>query len=147
MHWGCETHGSPVELLADPEISDLQPVAQSFACSAHPESGRAGAQLCEKPIASSAEEAQRLRASWQGADHAAFMVRFHPQWLRARELVRQGLWHPTRGADAFSYFNADPKTSATAPTSAAARCTTSAVMQSWPVGISSRRNPSASSRW
>ena len=47
--------------------------------------------LCEKPIALNAAEAQRLRAV---ADRVlimeAFLVRFHPLWQRARDLVRQG---------------------------------------------------------
>jgi predicted dehydrogenase len=39
----------------------------------------------------------------------AFMVRFHPQWLRARELVRQGQIGTPRAVQVFfSYFNADP---------------------------------------
>ena len=47
--------------------------------------------FCEKPIALTGEEARQLR-SIGGNIHvmAAFMVRFHPQWLRARELVRSG---------------------------------------------------------
>jgi len=60
--------------------------------------------LCEKPIALSADEAAGSRRA-RGSGDEAFMVRFHPQWLRARELVRQG------GSDAapvqvfFSFFN------------------------------------------
>jgi predicted dehydrogenase len=68
--------------------------------------------LCEKPIALNAAEARQLvevrdRTSVQIQE--AFMVRSHPQWLKALELVRDGqigdlrsmLWH-------FSYFNAAP---------------------------------------
>jgi predicted dehydrogenase len=39
----------------------------------------------------------------------AFMVRFHPQWLRARELVRQGRVGTLRAVQVFfSFFNTDP---------------------------------------
>src|SRR5262249_62015612 len=67
--------------------------------------------LCEKPIALNADEAERLRVVG-GNVHImeAFMVRFHPQWLRARELVRQGrvgtLWTVQM---LFCYFNDDPR--------------------------------------
>ena len=68
--------------------------------------------LCEKPIASSAAEAERLlevRERTGVQIQEAFMVRTHPQWVKSRELVRDGaigdlrsmLWH-------FSYFNAAP---------------------------------------
>lgn len=49
--------------------------------------------LCEKPIALDAEEG---RAIVEARDRTkrrvieAFMVRYHPQWLRTRELVRSG---------------------------------------------------------
>ena len=39
----------------------------------------------------------------------AFMVRFHPQWLRARELVREGSIGTLRAVQMlFAYFNHDP---------------------------------------
>ncbi|MFX7949494.1 Gfo/Idh/MocA family oxidoreductase, partial [Acinetobacter baumannii] len=49
--------------------------------------------LCEKPVALTADEARQLiavrdRTGLQVAE--AFMVRHHPQWLRARALVRAG---------------------------------------------------------
>src|SRR6266571_4201412 len=41
--------------------------------------------------------------------HVAFMMRFHPQWLRARELVSDGrIGEPRVVHVFFSYFNADP---------------------------------------
>jgi predicted dehydrogenase len=65
--------------------------------------------LCEKPIALSAEEAAQLRAA---ADKVlimeAFMVRFHPQWLRVREHIRDGRIGTLRVLQMlFSYFNVD----------------------------------------
>ena len=49
--------------------------------------------LCEKPIALNAIEAQHLLTAQHASGKVvaeAFMVRAHPQWLRARELVREG---------------------------------------------------------
>ena len=60
------------------------------------------------------------------------MVRFHPQWLRARELVRERPHrHAARRADVSSATSTSIRpTSATTPTSAAADCTTSAATRS-----------------
>src|SRR5258707_10543003 len=68
--------------------------------------------LCEKPIALSAEEARQLIAARDRTGvkiGEAFMVRTHPQWLRARELVRSGAIGELRAiVSVFSYFNDDP---------------------------------------
>jgi predicted dehydrogenase len=66
--------------------------------------------LCEKPIAITADEAAQLREV-AGRVHImeGFMVRFHLQWLRARQLVRSGALGELRTVQvAFSYFNDDP---------------------------------------
>jgi predicted dehydrogenase len=69
--------------------------------------------LCEKPLALSAQEAGQLveaRDRTRVKIGEAFMVRTHPQWLRARELVRNGAIGELRGiVSIFSYFNRDPK--------------------------------------
>ncbi len=68
--------------------------------------------LCEKPIALKAEEidgliALRDRTGLVAAE--AFMVTHHPQWIRARELVRQGAIGRLRQVQgAFTFFNEDP---------------------------------------
>ena len=69
--------------------------------------------LCEKPIGLSVAEAEQLAGV--AAAHPklkimeAFMVRHHPQWQMARELVRDGRIGQLRTIDtAFSYFNDDP---------------------------------------
>jgi predicted dehydrogenase len=66
--------------------------------------------LCEKPIALNAADAEALRQC--PPDRIvleAFMVRFHPQWQRAREIVRSGELGDVRAINAaFTYFNADP---------------------------------------
>jgi predicted dehydrogenase len=65
--------------------------------------------LCEKPIALTAQEAELLRDAAQNVlISEAYMVRFHPQWLRARELVREGRIGPLRAVQMFfGYHNLD----------------------------------------
>ncbi len=68
--------------------------------------------LCEKPIALDADEARPLidarnRSGKLVAE--AFMVRFHPQWRRAHELVRDGSIGDVRAIQTFfSYRLLDP---------------------------------------
>jgi len=66
--------------------------------------------LCEKPISMNAAEAEQLRAAPKNVlITEAFMVRYHPQWHRAREIVRSGELgkvHLVRGA--FLYYLDDP---------------------------------------
>jgi predicted dehydrogenase len=68
--------------------------------------------LCEKPIALDAEQARPLidarnRSGKLVAE--AFMVRFHPQWRRARELARDGTIGNVRAIQTFfSYRLLDP---------------------------------------
>jgi len=105
----AKAYGSYEELLADPEIEAIynplpndQHVAWTLAAA------RAGKHvLCEKPFAMNAQEAEQLReVAGQVHIMEAFMVRFHPQWLRARELVRSGALGELRTVQvAFSYFN------------------------------------------
>ncbi len=69
--------------------------------------------LCEKPISLTAKEAQQLLAVRDRTGvkiGEAFMVRTHPQWLRARDIVRSGEIGELRSImSAFSYFNRDPQ--------------------------------------
>ncbi len=68
--------------------------------------------LCEKPIALNASEARTLlevRDRTGRTIQEAFMVRTHPQWLRAQEIVRSGRIGEVRAMTGFfSYYNADP---------------------------------------
>jgi predicted dehydrogenase len=108
-----DAYGSYEELLADPEIEAIyNPLPNHLHVPLTLKAAEAGKHvLCEKPIALTAEEAQRLRpVAGKVLIMEAFMVRFHPQWLRARELVRQGhVGTPRLVQMLFSYFNADPK--------------------------------------
>lgn len=107
-----KAYGSYEDLLADPDIDVIYnplpnhlhvPVTlQAAAASKHV--------LCEKPIGLSAEDAARLREIGDKVQiQEAFMVRFHPQWLRVRDLVRAGAIGPALAIQIyFSYFNTDP---------------------------------------
>lgn len=69
--------------------------------------------LCEKPIALSVAEAEQLAgvaaAHPQLKITEAFMVRYHPQWLAARDFVREGRIGALRTiSTSFSYYNDDP---------------------------------------
>jgi predicted dehydrogenase len=105
-------YGSYDELLADPAIEAVyNPLPNHLHVPLTLRAAEAGKHvLCEKPIAMSAEEARRLLAVPPGVKvMEAFMVRYHPQWLRARELVRHGRVGTVRAVQVFfSYFNADP---------------------------------------
>ena len=69
--------------------------------------------LCEKPIALSADEAQELLEASKKKPEIklmeAFMYRFHPQWIKAKQLVDEGRIGELRCVQSFfSYFNIDP---------------------------------------
>jgi predicted dehydrogenase len=107
-------YGSYAELFADPAIEAVyNPLPNHLHVPISIEAAAAGKHvLCEKPIALTAEEAEKLV---EARDHAgvlvqeAFMVRYHPQWRRARELVRAGRIGDLRVVQAsFSYMNLDP---------------------------------------
>lgn len=109
---GARAYGSYEELFADPEIDAVyNPLPNHLHVPVTLAAARAGKHvLCEKPIAMNAREAEQLRGAPEGIlIEEAFMVRHHPQWHRAREIVRSGELgrvHLVRGV--FLYFNDDP---------------------------------------
>jgi predicted dehydrogenase len=110
-----KAYGSYEELLADPEIEAIyNPLPNHLHVPWSIKAMEAGKHvLCEKPIALHAAEAKTLlpvrdRAGVKIGE--AFMVRTHPQWLRTRELIRQGRIGALRASvGVFSYFNRDAK--------------------------------------
>jgi len=108
-----QAYGSYEELFADPQIEAVyNPLPNHLHVPVTLQAAAAGKHvLCEKPIALTADEAERLRAAARKVHiMEAFMVRFHPQWLRARELVRQGRVGTLRAVQMlFCYFNDDPR--------------------------------------
>src|SRR5690606_143757 len=105
-------HGSYEDLLADPDIDAIyNPLPNHLHVELTLAANAAGKHvLCEKPIAITAEEAKKLRqARGDRLIMEAFMVRFHAQWHRAREIVRSGELGEIRAVRAvFSYHNVDP---------------------------------------
>lgn len=67
--------------------------------------------LCEKPIALNAADIKKLIAARDKAQvvvSEAFMVTYHPQWLKVRDLLDKGAIGRLRMIDAsFTYFNKD----------------------------------------
>ncbi|MBX3411441.1 MAG: Gfo/Idh/MocA family oxidoreductase [Pirellulales bacterium] len=69
--------------------------------------------LCEKPLACTADEAERLVAAAQCFPHLkvmeAFMYRHHPQWHWAKEVVSSGVFGPLRRVEmSFTFFDDNP---------------------------------------
>jgi len=110
-----KSYGSYHELLADPEIQAVYiPLPNHLHIPLSIKAVEAGKHvLCEKPLSLTAEEAKSLMAvrnKTRVKIGEAFMVRTHPQWLRARELIRSGAIGELRSVvSVFSYFNRDPK--------------------------------------
>lgn len=104
--------GSYEEMLADPDIEAVyNPLPNHLHVPLTLAAVAAGKHvLCEKPIALDAAEAEKLRSVPRDKlVMEAFMVRFHPQWLKARELVRSGALGEVKAIQAaFSYFLRDP---------------------------------------
>lgn len=106
--------GSYEELLASPEIDGVYiplPTSQHIEWSI--KAAQAGKHvLCEKPIALHADEIAPLIAARDAAKVLvceAFMVTYHPQWLKVRSLIAEGAIGRLRHVQgAFSYFNNDP---------------------------------------
>ena len=104
-------YGSYEELFDDPEIDAVyNPLPNHLHVPITLEAAAKGKHvLCEKPIALTAGDAERLRDA--PADiliGEAFMVRHHPQWLEARRLVKAGRLGDVHAIQVlFSYFNRD----------------------------------------
>ena len=107
-----KAYGSYDALFADPEVEAIyNPLPNHLHVPLTLAAAAAGKHvLCEKPIALTADEATALRATAVKVLIAeAFMVRFHPQWLRARELLREGRIGALRAVQMFfGYNNVDP---------------------------------------
>lgn len=108
-------YGSYEELIADPNIDIIyNPLPNHLHVEWSIKSADAGKHvLCEKPLALTAAEVAPLIEA-RDRNHVqiaeAFMVRVHPQWLRAKEIVASEEIGDLRSIQvAFSYFNADPQ--------------------------------------
>jgi predicted dehydrogenase len=110
----ARAYGSYEELLADPAIEAVyNPLPNELHVPWTLRALEAGKHvLCEKPVALTAAEAEALHAAQTRAGKLvaeAFMVRFHPQWRRAREIARSGELGELRAIQTFfSYRLLDP---------------------------------------
>jgi len=106
-------YGTYEDLLNDPEIEVIyNPLPNHLHVPMTLEAAAKGKHvLCEKPIALNAKEAAQLRSVPKDIIVAeAFMVRQHPQWLKARELAQSGKLGTVRAIQCFFSYNLmDPK--------------------------------------
>lgn len=109
----ARAYGSYEELLGDPEIEAVyNPLPNHLHVPWTIAALRAGKHvLCEKPLALSAHDVQRLLEVQQETGKLVaegFMVHHHPQWQLATQLVRSGRIGELRSVQTvFSYSNYD----------------------------------------
>ena len=109
----AKSHGSYAELVADPDVEAVYiPLPNNL----HAEWAMAALDagkhvLCEKPLAMDAKQARDMAAKAKQKGlllMEAFMYRFHPQWVRAREIVASGELGRLKAIQSwFSYNNVD----------------------------------------
>lgn len=110
----ARAYGSYDELLADSDVEAIyNPLPNHLHVPLSIKAAEAGKHvLCEKPIALDATEAKTLIDARDEAGVTiaeAFMVRHHPQWQKAKELIAGGRIGELRTVQAsFSYMNVDP---------------------------------------
>jgi predicted dehydrogenase len=108
-------YGSYEGLLADPDVEAIyNPLPNHLHIPWSIKAAEAGKHvLCEKPISLTIEEARSLleiRNHTGVKIGEAFMVRTHPQWRKALEVVAAGRIGRVRSVMGyFSYYNRDPK--------------------------------------
>lgn len=111
----ARAYGSYEELLADSQVEAIYiPLPNHLHVPWSLKALQAGKHvLCEKPIALTAHEAQTLADAAKKFPRLkvmeAFMYRFHPQWQRVLQLLRENKIGTVRTLHAhFSYNNLDP---------------------------------------
>jgi predicted dehydrogenase len=109
-----DAHGSYESLLADAGVDAVYiPLPNHLHAEWAIAAMRAGKHvLCEKPLALTAADAERMVAVAEASGvllMEAFMYRLHPSWVAARALVASGrIGRLTAIQSWFSYFNDDP---------------------------------------
>jgi predicted dehydrogenase len=110
-----KAYGSYEKLLTDNEVEAIyNPLPNHLHVSWTNSAAEAGKHvLCEKPIGLNMQEAAPLLAVRDRTGmkiQEAFMVRTHPQWISALELIKSGRIGELRSINGFfSYFNSDPQ--------------------------------------
>ena len=106
-------YGSYEALLADPEVDAVYiPLPNHLHAEWAIAAANAGKHvLCEKPLALTAADAERMIAAAEAARvrlMEAFMYRLHPSWVATRELIASGrIGRLVAIQSWFSYFNDD----------------------------------------
>ncbi len=114
--WGFKNaYGSYEEVLADPEVEAVYvPLPNDVHAEWIKKCADAGkAVLCEKPVAMNADEAADAftYAEKKGVlAMEAFMYRFHPQWVKARELIDIGEIGEVQSIQTIFSFNLEDPT-------------------------------------
>lgn len=110
-----KAYGNYEDLLADSDIDAIyNPLPNHLHVPWTIKAAEAGKHvLCEKPISLTEVEARALlevRERTGVKIGEAFMVRVHPQWVRARELIATGVIGELRAFFGFfSYYNVNPQ--------------------------------------
>jgi predicted dehydrogenase len=114
--WGfARSYGSYEALIEDPKIDFVYcPLPNRLHLEYIKKAADAGKPiLCEKPLCLNAKDAVEAAeyCDKKGVPlMEAFMYRFHPQWVRAKEIVKSGELGKVIGTGgAFSFNNRDPK--------------------------------------
>ena len=111
----AKAYGAYEDLLADPEIEAVyNPLPNHLHVPWTQKALEAGKHvLCEKPLGLDANEAATLIEARNTSGkllQEAFMVKCHPQWLKAKELIEAGRIGEARAASGiFCYTNVDPE--------------------------------------
>ena len=106
-------HASYEALLADPEVDAVYiPLPNHLHAEWTIAAVRAGKHvLCEKPLAMTSVDAQRMVDAARDAGvllMEAFMYRLHPSWVAVHDVVRSGRIGPLTSVQSwFSYYNDD----------------------------------------
>jgi predicted dehydrogenase len=108
-------HGSYEALLADPDVDAVYlPLPNHLHLEWAIAAAKAGKHiLCEKPLALTSADAERMVAAAGAAGvllMEAFMYRLHPSWVAVRELLASGRIGRLQTVQSwFSYYNDDPR--------------------------------------
>lgn len=113
--FGIKNHyASLTDMLRDEAVEAVYiPTPNNFHVAEAIEALEAGRHvLCEKPLGLDSKEAERLKAAQLATGlqvTEAFMVRYHPRWLAAREIIRSGrLGRVTQIHATYSVMNSNP---------------------------------------